>query len=374
VFNAVALDAVSNWPATQPTQDKWTFEGVDKAIAFAEERGLSARWGSLISSDAGRMPGWAAGLKGDDLRRAMEAHAKKVFTAYGKRVEQFDVVTQLIDHSHIEDELGFAGIRRLFSLAQQHDGATPHWPVGRTCLTVDDGFASERLGKVLRHITTLREGFVPVDALAIEVRLNGSLVEAPITRHLKWMGDPGLPVLVTNLEVAGSDESTATINLETALRAMFSQPGVRGIYWAGLRGSELHDEEAALLDGDGHATAAGDLLDTMVRKHWWTDLTAAADDLGNVRQRVFGGRYIITANLPDGSTADAEVFIVPGDKEAKLVVLQPVKASGKVQAPVVEKPETGKTDTPDVPLVKPVVDREGEPVKEKSRLEPFIQP
>lgn len=332
IFNAASLDAATAWPVTQPSADKWDFSAAEKLLEFTDERGWSSRWGSVVSSDPGRMPAWAAGLSGDELRRAVEAHAKKVFEKYSRRFEQFDVVTNLLDHRHLERELGFAGIRRLYTIAEnQGPGLAKSSPIGRSSLAFTDAFAPARLQHVMQHVTAMREGFVPVDALAIEVRLNGSLVEAPITRSLKTMGDPGLPVIVTNLEIAGSSESGATINVETAMRAMFANPALHGIFWAGLRADELHDEEAALVDEDG-PTEAGELLDRVWRQLWWTDVTAATDDLGNVRQRVFAGHYKLTAVLPDGTIADAEVFLPANNP--RLVLLQPVKPA---PVPVVKK-------------------------------------
>ena len=378
VFNAVSLDNVTQWPATQPAADKWDFENVEKHLAWATDRHLLARWGSVISSDPGRMPDWAAGLRGDDLRQAIEAHTEKVITKFGRQVEQFDVVTQLIDHKHLEKELGFAAIRRLYTLAesQRPAGAAPS-TLGRSTVAFEDGFAPDRLRKALTQATAMREGFVPIDSLAIEVRLNGSLVEAPITRNLSFMGDPGLPVLVTNLEVAGSSSSATAVNLETALRAMFAHASVKGIFFAGLRGEELHSEDAALINEEGGLTEAGELLDRMVRELWWSDLTASTDDLGNVKQRVFAGQYQLTATLPDGTIADAQVMLSAG--EQRLILLQPIKAMPRREpqlaakpvqqgAPTIERDEAVITNAKD-PITAQNETPKPRPIEGRSRLE-----
>lgn len=377
VFNAAALDHVTHWPATQPAADKWDFENVEKQLAWATDRKLLARWGGIISSDPGRMPDWAAGLRGDDLRQAIEAHTEKVISKFGRHFEQFDVVTQLIDHKHLEKELGFAAIRRLYTLAESQRPAGAASPFGRSTVAFEDGFAPDRLRKALTQATAMREGFVPIDSLAIEVRLNGSLVEAPITRNLSFMGDPGLPVVVTNLEVAGSSRAAAAVNLETALRAMFAHASVKGIFFAGLRSEELHSEDAALINDEGGLTESGELLDRMVRELWWSNVTALADDLGNVKQRVFAGQYQLTATLPDGTIADAQVMISAG--EQRLILLQPVKAAPRLQpqlvgdpvqqaAPAGERDEAVITTAKD-PITAPSETSKPRPVDGRSRLE-----
>lgn len=370
-FSGIALDAHTQWPITQPDRGKWDFGSVEKQLAFARERGLSARWGSVVSTDPGRMPGWAAGLKGDELRAALEAHTKEVVSRFGKQVDQLDVVTQMIDHRFIEKELGFAAVRRLYQLndyerERSTNPVNASSSLARSMLAFDDAFAPARLQKALRQVTAFREGFVPFDGMAIEVRFTGSLVEAPITRNLEWLGDPGIPVTVVNLEVSGDSKADAAVNLETALRAMFSQPCVEGIYFAGLRSRDLQNEDAALMEDDGTLTPSGELVDRMVRQHWWTDVTAAADDLGNVRQRVFAGAYRISASLPDGSAADVHVRISPG--QSRLVLMQPIKAKpADAQVADADKHKEPGTPSEGEVLIKPVIDGAIVPVKEENK-------
>ncbi len=326
-FNAVALDALSQWPRTQPAKDRWDFEAVDQAIQWSQDRSMLVRWGGVVSADPGRMPQWAGGLKGDALRLAVEGHTRQVVQRFNRSVEQFDLIAHAMDHDDLQRELGVAGIRRLHQLAEAD---ALHKPQGRSrsqvCLKFEDCFFGERLSRTVQRVINGRESFIPADAVAAEMRLRGSIVEAPVTRSVKAMCDTGLPVVVTGLEVAGPSPAAAAINLETALRSIFSQPGVAGIYINGLRGDELNDHEAALMDEKGQPNEAGDLFDAMIRKHWWSDSTIKADELGNVRHRVFAGAYRISARLPDGSTIEVETLLPAGSKE-KLIVLQAVGAA-----------------------------------------------
>ena len=326
-FNAVTLDALTAWPRTQPAKDRWDFEAVDKAVQWSFDRGMLARWGGVVSADRGRMPQWAGGLKGDALRLAVEAHTRQVVQKYNRSVDQFDLISQWLDHDELPGELGAAAMRRLHQLAEAD---ALHKPLGRSrsqiCLKYEDCFFGDRLSRTVQRVIDARESFIPVDAIAAEMRLRGSIVEAPVTRSVKAMVDAGLPVVVTGLEVAGPSPAAAAVNLETALRAIFSQPGVVGIYVNGLGADELNDREAALIDDAGKPNDAGELFDAMIRKHWWSDATLKSDELGNVRHRVFAGAYRISAKLPDGSTIEVETLLPAGSKE-KLIVLQAVGAA-----------------------------------------------
>lgn len=340
-FNAVSLDAFTHWPLIQAGKDQWDFDALEKALRFAEDRGMTARWGGVISADAGRLPRWAAALRGEELRLAVEAHTRKVIQRYARRVSDFDLIGQTLDHRDLENQLGLPAIRRLHQLAEA-DGL--HRPHGKSrCLIglpIDDAFTGSRLSAALRHLVAVREAFVPIDAVSIEIRLSGSIVEAPVTRSVKFLGEPGVPVIVSGLEVAGPTPAAAAINLETALRALFSQPGIRAIYFAGLREADLHDPQAALIDEQGRPNAAGQLADAMIRRLWWSDDTIKTDELGNVRHRVFAGGYRIRAALPGGAEGDAmeaEVFLPPGSRE-KLIVLQPAKRAVASPAVSAENP------------------------------------
>ncbi|MEX2214924.1 MAG: endo-1,4-beta-xylanase [Phycisphaeraceae bacterium] len=331
-FNSISLDRLTDWLSVQPEKDKWDFSAVEPWLQLAKERSLIVRWGGVVPSDAGRMPRWAAGLKGGELAGALEGHVRRVLNDYGQSVVQFDLISQTIDHRYIEEELGLGMVRRLHRLAETEvPGLPARSPLGRAALQLDDAFGSDRLQKAMRRVTAMREGFVDIDALAIEVRLSGSIVEAPVTRSLMFLGDPGLPVMITRLEVAGSSDTGAAINLETALRVMFSQPGVKGIWLAGLHAEDFQDTTAALLDKDGKLTASGELFDQLVHKLWWSNVSETTDDIGNVRARVFAGVHRIIATLPDGRQTMTDVNLNDAAAGERIIVLQP--RGGKKDAP-----------------------------------------
>jgi endo-1,4-beta-xylanase len=344
-FNAVSVDRVSSWSAIQPEFDRWDFSAIEHVLAWSEQRNLMARWGGVVTVDRGRMPKWAGALKGDALRQAMLTHAKRVIDKYGRRIDQFDLMTHTLDHRQTCEKLGIAFIRKLYQVTDSRVSGLPEaGRLGRICAHYSDAFRGERLQKSLRQITHLKESFVPVQAVAIGVQMNGSVVEAPIRRSLDWLGSAGVPVVLTGMEVAGSSPTGAAINLETSLRTMFSSSNVHGIWFSGCFADEVSNPDAALLDRAGEPTLAGAVFDNLVRKLWWTDAQMKTDQLGNVRLRVFAGLHELTATLPSGEVAKAQVFVYPGKRE-KLIVMQPMKKSGKFVVPVTgsEKLKTKST-------------------------------
>jgi len=165
--------------------------------------------------------------------------------------------------------------------------------------------------------------FVGFDAVAIEARFNGAVMQAPIERTLQWIRQIDKPVDITQLEVAGPSEMAAAINLETVLRVLFAEPTVRGIWFAGVTAEQCAEASAALVTPDGKPTASGDIADRLIRDLWWSDLIVATDELGNARARVFAGTYHISANTGENEVAQTSV-LAPMDSTERTVVIQPL--------------------------------------------------
>ncbi len=315
-FNAASLDLATAWAVTQPHRGQWDFLVIDDMISWADGRGMRLRWGSLTSADPGRVPGWLLKLQGDDLAAALQDHVRTVMTRFGHRVDQFDVHTDQFDHDLVSARLGRPMIRRL------HEYAKACAPEALTCFRFEDGLSGARLNTMVQQVAQMREEFVPFDLVAVDQRFGGMIVQGPLQRGLESLGNLGVGVVVTNLEVGGPSPGAAAINLETVLRTLLAERAVKGIWLAGVRGEELSDPAAALVDDDGEPTAAGRVLDGLVRQHWWTDVQEKADELGNVRTRVFAGVYDLSADTP-GGVAQSRVYL-PVAGEVRVVLLRPL--------------------------------------------------
>jgi GH35 family endo-1,4-beta-xylanase len=315
-FNAASLDLATAWVVTQPHQGQWDFLVIDDMISWADGRGMRLRWGALTSADPGRVPQWLLRLHGADMEAALRDHVRTVMVRFGHRVDQFDVHTDQFDHNLVSARLGQTMVRRL------HEYAKASAPDAATCLRFEDGLSGERLNTMVQQVTTMRQDFVPFDLVAVDQRFGGMIVQGPLQRGLESLGNLGVGVVVTNLEVGGPTPAAAAINLETVLRTLMAERAVRGIWFAGVRGDEFADPNAALLDDEGNPTPAGQVLDGLVRQRWWTDVEAQADELGNVRLHVFAGVYHLSAQTPSG-LAETTVYLPVAD-EQRVVLLRPL--------------------------------------------------
>ena len=318
-FNTVSLERWTAWPRLQPEPGRRDLGELQPLIDKAHEQGMDVQWGGVVSADPARNPDWAAALPSEVLEAVLDAHVDSVVDRFGRDVRRFDLYTDAMSHDFVELRLGEQMIRRLYEQAQASaPGAT-------LAVRYRDTLLGARLQDMVQHVTAMkREKFVPIERVAIEQRMNGTLMHSPLSRALSWLDRLKLDADVVNLQVGGDSEAAAAINLETLLRTLFANPHIDGISFAGLTGEAFAEPNAALLLADGKPTPSGTIVDGCFRELWWTDHEATTDELGNVEARVFPGEHRITASLPGGRDVSIRLWIEKSP-ESRVVLVQPVK-------------------------------------------------
>lgn len=321
-FNGLSLEALTAWPQAEPSPGAWNADQLRRTIGEIKRRGLAVRWGPVLSSDAGRLPDWVNKLDPATMALACQTHVQRVSAEYGDEMESLCVVGCAVGQDVFTERLGSPIYGRLYEAARTK---SPH---ARLSMYFADGLSPQRTQAVVRMTTDLRDQFIPIDEVALEVRLSGTLVQAPVARSLKWIADAGLKSQLVNVEVAGESPTGAAINLETLLLTAFASPGVNGIWFAGVTGESFTNPEAALIDATGNSTPAGSLLDQLVHTKWHTAATMTTDALGNAKIRGFAGEYRAVAHFPDGTTAETCFWLPPKETE-RIVLIQALAAEVK---------------------------------------------
>lgn len=318
-FNSLSLEQLTQWSKLAPKPSgAWVEGDLEPLVQRAESLGLTLRWGGVVSADMGRNPSWAGYLKGDQLQTALETHLKRVLLRYGGRIDQFDIYTHSLDHDWIDRELGMSMVRRLY---EQAKAAAPRASI---CVRFEDIIAVGRMGQVMQQLQKFEEALIPIDQIAVELRIGGVVSQQPFQRVVDRIGRLGRDIVVAGLEVGGVGAVGAAINLETVLRTLFAEPGIRGIWYTSLMPSDSTESSAALFDEEGQPTVVGQIFDALWRNLWWTDEQLTTDELGNVFTRVFAGTHQISATLPDKQTLHTTVWLPRSDEE-RIIVLEPLK-------------------------------------------------
>ncbi|GAB4108090.1 MAG: hypothetical protein Kow00105_14130 [Phycisphaeraceae bacterium] len=324
VINAVSLERMTAWPTLQPEPGTGLDEDaawrIEQAINEAEARGLTIRWGPIVSADPGRVPGWVLKLDDHELADAIRRYERLILERFGRRVHQVDPYTQTLDHGFLEQRIGLAVIRELYQLVPTvHDSVL-------ACARFDDALTPIRAQQMLRQITAMREAFIPVGMVAIDQRFIGDADRKVLTRLFERLGEIRHPVILSGLSVGGDSELNAAIHLETVLRVAMTRPELRGIYFEALTDDEAVMPFSALIDHTGQPTPSGRLVDHLYHELWRTDQLAYTDELGNVRLRAFPGTYRIETTLLDGQTLRAHIRLNRSPDE-RIVLLEPLHPS-----------------------------------------------
>jgi len=320
-FNALALDGVSRWDRVEPNLGQYEFDEVQRALQLAESRGLSPRWGTLLSEDIAYVPPWIAQLKGPSLQATATHYAQSVVQKYGQRVGRFDMTGDRLRHRLLRDRVG-PNVTRM--LHQRVQAAAPHTQLN---VRYEDSLSGPRAQQMIEDVIRLRDAFVPVHGISLEARFGGMVVQRPLGKALSGLHRLQLPVDIVNLQVGGPGATAAAMNMETVLLRLFAEPAINGIYFRGLTREQYGSPEPELINPIDQPTEAGLRLDQLFREVWWTRIQTQADGLGNVRARVFLGTHRVEAEFADGTRAWTEVTILPEDVQsntAHTVILQPV--------------------------------------------------
>lgn len=322
--SAVSFDSMTAWPAIESKTPQKAFNQIDRMVDLFRLSDLQVGWGGVVSADVGRWPQTVTALKGEPLRNALDHHIKTIAGRYGARVGQFDIYTDVLDNDAVGDRLGTAMVRRMFT---QTKTIAPH---ATLCVRFRDCLRGTRMQLMARRVAAMRQSFIPLDAVCLEMQLAGQVSNAALTRSLSWIDHLGVPVIITSLEVGGPSPAAAAMNLEAVLLTLYSNPNIAGIWFKAFNADAVDDPNAALIDGDGQATKPGQLFDRLVYSQWRTDETVTADALGNLRATVYAGHYDLTAKLPDGTSSSAHVLLDKPQPD-RIIILQPLAISASTK-------------------------------------------
>ncbi|MEJ7585529.1 MAG: endo-1,4-beta-xylanase [Acidimicrobiales bacterium] len=279
-FSAGTAENELLWSSVHPDPDRWTFEGADRVVAFADEHDLDLTATHFLWDPPALpavLPDWVRAI--DEpvaLRAAMREHLGALHDRYGGRIDRWNVVNEALDvvgglepTNHFNRVLGPGYIAEAFEMAEEI------WPEAQLVLnqhlvenipaTADalvalvrdllaDGVRIDRVGlqghlflgrpnwdlleSTMRRITALGP---TVDLTEIDVPLRSIAGGAPI--DLDQQASRGARIVRTCLAV----EKCASITFwgfddgDTWLDD-FIGPGTQPLLWdADLRPKPMHD-------------------------------------------------------------------------------------------------------------------------------------
>lgn len=307
-FNTAVFEWEMKWPYWErgdpPTRRRHR-EKVLSAVAWLTDNRIDVRGHTMI------WPGWGDGRlfvppdvmgyasvgDADAVRRRIALHIADMGKTFAGKLVEWDVVNEPLHNRRLQDVLGETAVIDWFRLAQRAD------PGARLYL---NEFAMLSYGaldgdKLDRHYEMLRRYLsagTPIGGLGEQAHFREILVgPGRMIAILDRFAMLGLPIRITEFDVAVEDEQLQADYTRDFLTAAFSHPQVNGVLLWGFWKGQIHEPRAALWRDDWSIKPNGQALSDLLLREWTTDATATTDSRGQATVRGFKGDYEIVVEL-----------------------------------------------------------------------------
>ncbi len=289
-FNAASFENALDWRHIgRNGTESPDYACADSVLAFCEGLGIPVRGHSILHAMPDRVPEWLTALDAAALREAVHDRVRGVTERYRGRIREYDLNREMVVGRFYQDRLGEDIVADLFRWAREGD------PDAVLCLDDHSILEGIHLERYARQIQGFLDNGFPVGGIGCYGRFNRPIPYSRLTRSLDRLAEFGLPVTITEFDMAAEDESARAAGLEEFFRTCFAHSTVQGIYLAGFWEGAHPRAGDALWRRDWTPTAAADACRRLVFDEWWTDWEGVVGSDGVCEVPAFYGTYRITA-------------------------------------------------------------------------------
>ncbi len=312
------------WTSTQPPA-----LGHDATVAglrWLRDHQIAVRGHVFIWPSWGRMPAFISELRGtpreSEIPRLVREHITEIATATRGLVKEWDVVNEPFNHNDLMTRFGDGIMAEWFHTARSVLPDVPLFLNDWGTHDIDSDPA--HVAHFVRTARMLLDQGAPLGGLGLQTHVGG--IPCPPESLLKtldhYVDTLGLPVRITEFDMAADDEELQAEYLHDFFTAVFSHPSTVGLQMWGFWAGEHWWPSAALFHKDWSEKPAARALRTLLKETWHTEAAGVTDRDGGWRlPDAFHGRYQITITHPDGARSSHHLQLSPTRAtEAQLVV------------------------------------------------------
>jgi len=250
------------------------------------------------------MPSFFEDLKGDTvrLRQAIDEHLETI-VPIGKEhgLYEWDVVNEPFINNDVMDILGEEVLVEWYNKVRQLD-AYPSLILNEYNIIMGGGNPSFQ-ANFERIISYLQEEGAPLDGIGMQCHFDENLPGIPrVLEILDRFSVFGLPIQITEFDVAIRDENIQAAYLRDFYTAVFSHPSTDKIVMWGFYEKVMWKPLGALVRNDWTHKPNYDLYMDLLYKQWWTPEAAGVTDTkGEFELRGFNGYYDISVEIGDST-------------------------------------------------------------------------
>ncbi len=311
-FNWAVFDNEAKWYANEPVRGAVSYADADAMLDWCEANHILVRGHNLFWSPEKWQPPWLTKLGTNELRQAVENRLESATAHFRGRFQQWDVNNEMLHGSFFRDRLGENIEPWMFQHAHELDPDVKLFVNDYNILSTDQNFNDVQTDEYVAEIRKLLMAGAPIQGIGIQGHIwNENILEHPevIKERLDKIAALGLPIWITEFDVADADEKSSADKLDLVYRTAYSHPAVAGIMtWVPWAGDSWRGTNAGLARTDWTLSAAGQRFESLMRE-WSTQTNGQTDTNGIFAFRGFPGEYEITVSVPGGASVTQKIVL-----------------------------------------------------------------
>jgi len=289
-FNWAVHENALKWYHIGRRPDVRDYEACDRILEWCEANNIKMRGHCIFWATPRYNPEWVRALPDEALRQAMETRCKELVARYRGRILEYDVNNEMLRHRFYAERLGETIRVDMFKWAHQAD------PDARLFVN-DYGILGSRewTEKYKQHIQWLIDNGAPVGGIGLQGHFSSKLPPLDkISETLDMLAELGLPIRITEFDIACANEEEQARALRDFFTLCFSHPKVEGILMWGFWEGAHWKPERALYRKDFSPKPNALAYRELVFDRWWTREQGRTDEKGCFQCRGFFGSYRVT--------------------------------------------------------------------------------
>lgn len=316
LFNVAVLENDLKWPQWERNRAR-ALAGLE----WLRERGIPVRGHNMV------WPGWdylpqdlrALASNPEALRNRIDRHILEIGAATAGLVIEWDVVNEPIPNRVLQDILGDWELVRWFQLARIADPQARLF-VNEFDIETRGGKNTIKQRQYLDLIQTLLDGGAPLGGIGIQGHFGTDFTHPErVYEILDRFAAFGLPLAITEFDIATLDEEAQADYTRDYLTVCFSHPAIDSFLIWGFWEGRHWKPEAALYRRDWSEKANGQVWRDLIYRQWWTNADGETGEDGSFQLRGFLGDYTIEAQAGD-RTVRREFRLEKGAEAAVLTL------------------------------------------------------
>lgn len=315
-FNWATIEYESTWGSNEFTRGTESYYSADQIIAWTQSNDIQLRGHHLLWSEGG--VSWLDSVPDSELLAEIDQRLTNALAHYSGDILQWDVLNESLNGDYFVDRLGDWITPWIYQRAKQ---LAPNVELFVNEYQIFEGFLAD---DYVDHIGWIQSQGGTVDGIGVQAHLPGVVEPFTVLSRFDELSVLGLPIWITEFDVASPDANVRADQLEMFYRLAYSHPDVKGIYlWDFWAGSVGRDPNRALMDADGTINAAGLRLLTLMEE-WTTTVATQSVTSTPLTFRGFHGDYEVVVTLADGTQSIQNIHLGADDPTASFTLTIPI--------------------------------------------------